>query len=439
MSSDRKREVSAHSRDERKRGVAVRSGKSADVSEPAEASEPGETPEAEETPRPDGPDGLDGQDEASADGNAAADGTTPDSSDRTNGKSASRGAGPGEHADGKGASRAAAPGEGPSGEDASREAAPAERANGKDTSREAGRGEGADGKDATRAAGSGERADSKDTSRQAAPGERANGQDASREAAQGERVDGKDTSRQAGPVERADGGDTSRQGGAGGRGDGEGASREVGRGERGDGESGVEGGTSGGDTPGDGASGKGDAGAGALEAVGEVRDALRELVERFDREDGRAAHRESVIDRLHEENQRLRRGEIESMLEPVRAALYKVHDTLRQAAAAPPGPEQSARLLGDCANEVADALARTGAVRFEVEPGQPYDASRHRPLGVEEVDDPDRAGTVVAVLADGFEMGGRVVRKAGVRVGKSVKSTARRRPERDDGHRRSAR
>ncbi|RFU40739.1 nucleotide exchange factor GrpE [Actinomadura logoneensis] len=170
-----------------------------------------------------------------------------------------------------------------------------------------------------------------------------------------------------------------------------------------------------------------------------MRDALRDLVGRLDREADRAAHRESVIDRLHEENQRLRRGEIEAMLEPVRAALYKVHDTLRQAAASPPEPERAARLLGDCANEVADALARTGTVRFEVEPGDPYDASRHRPVEAVPADDPDRAGTVLAVLSDGFENGGRVVRKAGVRVAKSVKSDARRRTERDDGHRRSAR
>ncbi|MEV5576165.1 nucleotide exchange factor GrpE [Spirillospora sp. NPDC052269] len=184
-----------------------------------------------------------------------------------------------------------------------------------------------------------------------------------------------------------------------------------------------------------GATGTGEAAA----AAREVRDALRDLLGRLDREADRAAHRESVIDRLHEENQRLRRGELESMLEPVRAALYKVHDTLRQAAASPPEPEQAAKLLGDCANEVADALARTGSVRFEVEPGQLYDASRHRPVERVEVDDPDRDGTVLAVLTDGFEKGDRVVRKAEVRVGKSVKSDARRRTERDDGHRRSAR
>lgn len=175
------------------------------------------------------------------------------------------------------------------------------------------------------------------------------------------------------------------------------------------------------------------------DVVEEVRDALRELTGRLGLEADRAAHRESVIDRLHEENQRLRRGELESMLEPVRAALYKVHDTLRQAAASPPEPEQAAKLLGDCANEVADTLARTGSVRFEVEPGQLYDASRHRPVERVEVDDPDRDGTVLAVLSDGFEKGDRVVRKAGVRVGKSAesaKSGARRRAERDDGHRR---
>ncbi|WP_184890518.1 nucleotide exchange factor GrpE [Actinomadura livida] len=158
----------------------------------------------------------------------------------------------------------------------------------------------------------------------------------------------------------------------------------------------------------------------------EVRDALAGLAARLDREHERAAHREAVIDRLHEENQRLRRGELQAMLEPVRAALYRLHDQARRESsrladpgpADPPGPEQTAQLLEAVADDVADALARLGVERFTVEPGAPYDASRHRPVAVTPVDDPMRDGTVTAVQSDGFEQSGKVLRKAAVSVGR---------------------
>jgi molecular chaperone GrpE (heat shock protein) len=156
----------------------------------------------------------------------------------------------------------------------------------------------------------------------------------------------------------------------------------------------------------------------------EVRDALARLTKQLEREHQRAAHREAVIDRLHQENQELRRGELQSMLEPIRTALYRLHDLARQgsdrwSAPAPPEPKDAADLLAAVADEVADALARTGVERFSVEPGEPYDATRHRPVAVEPVTDPALAGAVVAVRTHGFELGGRVVRKAEVSVGKA--------------------
>jgi molecular chaperone GrpE (heat shock protein) len=158
----------------------------------------------------------------------------------------------------------------------------------------------------------------------------------------------------------------------------------------------------------------------------DVRDALAGLAARLDREHERAAHREAVIDRLHEENQRLRRGELQHLLEPVRTALYRVHDQARResgrlaapGAAGPPDPGQTALLLAALADDVADALARLGVERFTVEPGAPYDASRHRPVAVTPVADPLRDGTVTDVRSDGFEQGGKVLRKAEVSVGK---------------------
>lgn len=169
-----------------------------------------------------------------------------------------------------------------------------------------------------------------------------------------------------------------------------------------------------------------DAASGDAAFRAEVRDALAGLTARLDREHERAVHREAVIDRLHEENQRLRRGELRAMLEPVRAALYRLHDQARRESCRlsaadltdPPDPRQTALLLEAVADDVADALARLGVERFTVEPGVPYDASRHRPVAVTPVDDPLRDGTVTAVQSDGFEQSGTVLRKAAVGVGK---------------------
>ncbi|GAA4058680.1 nucleotide exchange factor GrpE [Actinomadura miaoliensis] len=159
------------------------------------------------------------------------------------------------------------------------------------------------------------------------------------------------------------------------------------------------------------------------DAFAGVRDALAALAARLDREHERAAHREAVIDRLHEENERLRRGELQTALEPLRAALYRLHDQARREARRwsepdPPEPAHAAALLAAVADEIADALARSGVERYTVEPGEPFDAVRHRPVAVERVTDPALAGTVLWARSDGFEQGGRVVRKAEVCVAK---------------------
>ncbi|MFC0040233.1 nucleotide exchange factor GrpE [Actinomadura rayongensis] len=158
---------------------------------------------------------------------------------------------------------------------------------------------------------------------------------------------------------------------------------------------------------------------------GEILAALAALGSRLDREHERAAHREAVIDRLHEENQRLRRGELEGALEPLRAALYRCHDLARREARRwagdePPDPAGAAAVLAALADDIADALARSGVERFTAAPGEPYDASRHRPVAVETVADAELDGMITAVSGDGFERDGRVVRKAEVSVARTV-------------------
>jgi molecular chaperone GrpE len=155
--------------------------------------------------------------------------------------------------------------------------------------------------------------------------------------------------------------------------------------------------------------------------LGEIRSALSELTVAVHRETERATHREAVIDRLHEDNQLLRRGELQTMYEPVRTTLYRLHDMIRReserwAAPRPPDPAHIPPLLTAVADEIAEALARSGVERFTVEPGDLYDAARHRPVAAEPVDRPELDGTVVLARTAGFARCDRVVRRAEVVV-----------------------
>jgi molecular chaperone GrpE (heat shock protein) len=152
--------------------------------------------------------------------------------------------------------------------------------------------------------------------------------------------------------------------------------------------------------------------------------AIAALAEQIGREHERSAHREQVIDRLHAENQELRHGLLNEAMTPVRAGLYRLYDVIRREAARRhdsdgPAEQHVPELLDALAEEVADVLARTGADRLPVRPGDPYDPSVHRPVSAEPVE-AGRHGTVVALVSDGFRMEERVLRKAGVVVGKAA-------------------
>lgn len=158
--------------------------------------------------------------------------------------------------------------------------------------------------------------------------------------------------------------------------------------------------------------------------------ALARLTTVIEREHERATHREAIIDRLHEDNQTLRQGELAKMFDPVRNALYRLHDLTRREAERwaeprPPDPAHIAPLLAALTDELAEALARTGVERFVVKPGDPFDPARHRPVGTLRVADPALEGTVATVHTDGFEQGERVARRADVIVAKSAPGDGR--------------
>lgn len=116
----------------------------------------------------------------------------------------------------------------------------------------------------------------------------------------------------------------------------------------------------------------------------------------------RAAHRETVIDRLHEENQRLRDGFGRLLLEPVTADLIRLHDQLTREANRLDGAGQDGRLLRSFTDEVELILDRCGIDTFSAAPGDAFEGGRHRAVGVVPCADESQHNTVAEVVAAGF-------------------------------------
>lgn len=142
---------------------------------------------------------------------------------------------------------------------------------------------------------------------------------------------------------------------------------------------------------------------------------LEEQLAEFHR---RSAHRESVIDRLHEENQRLRSGMERIILEPMITDLIRLHDQLCREVRRLEAGDQDALLLRSFADDIAQILDRCGIELFSASPGDPFEGGRHRPLTIVACDDSSRHNTVAEVIAAGFgeRETGRVRRAAQVRV-----------------------
>jgi molecular chaperone GrpE (heat shock protein) len=165
----------------------------------------------------------------------------------------------------------------------------------------------------------------------------------------------------------------------------------------------------------------GDPGRSIAASLDEIRSLLAGLTETVGRGHERAAHRERVIDRLYEDNQRLRHGELQAAFEPVRAALYRLYDLVRREAARETVDAAHAPvLLAAIADELAEVLARTGVEPMSVEAGETFDPARHRPAGTEDVDDAKLDGTVTRVQRAGFVRGDRIARRAEVIVARAA-------------------
>ncbi|MGH2769192.1 MAG: nucleotide exchange factor GrpE [Actinomycetota bacterium] len=172
--------------------------------------------------------------------------------------------------------------------------------------------------------------------------------------------------------------------------------------------------------------------------VAELRDltvAVAELTERIGQDRDRAAHREAVIDRLHEENQRLKAGETNRILDPILRDLIRLHDELERTARSwagqgDPSPSEVAENFASIALEVELILGRLGVERFSARPGDSFSRHEHRAVGALDADDASLENTVAEVLRSGFRTGERPIRPVEVKIfralpGASTASIAR--------------
>lgn len=112
----------------------------------------------------------------------------------------------------------------------------------------------------------------------------------------------------------------------------------------------------------------------------------------------RSAHREEIINRLHEDNQRLKQGEHRVVLEPVIADLIRLHEQLARQARRTPDDG----MLASFVDEVDEILDRCGIEVFMAAQGDAYRSDRHKPLAVVQTTDPELHNTVAEPIAAGF-------------------------------------
>jgi molecular chaperone GrpE (heat shock protein) len=164
---------------------------------------------------------------------------------------------------------------------------------------------------------------------------------------------------------------------------------------------------------------------GVPELLAELAAGVGQVAERLAEFHHRAAHREAVIDRLHEDNQRLHDGFGRIVLEPVVTDLIRLYDQLDREARRLEAGGQDGQLMRSFAEDVAEILDRCGFEVFSAEVGEPFERGRHRPVEVAACDDEAAHNTVAEVVTAGFfdRDAGRVRRPVRARFYQYSRST----------------
>jgi molecular chaperone GrpE len=129
--------------------------------------------------------------------------------------------------------------------------------------------------------------------------------------------------------------------------------------------------------------------------------------------------RERIIDRLHDDNQKLKQGELQQVLLPVFRDLIRLSDDLKITAANYADREGTEKVANEftCYREtVGDILYRYGVEQIEVAAGESFNPKEHKAVASSPAAGPEQDRTIAKIVRDGFKTEFRVIRNAEVEV-----------------------
>lgn len=138
----------------------------------------------------------------------------------------------------------------------------------------------------------------------------------------------------------------------------------------------------------------------------ELHAAVLQLVAASEKHHQRAAHRESVIDNLHAELEKLRTGERRATVRPLLVAMARLRDDLVKQSSELPDDFDTTRaqnLLYSFADSIEITLEDFGVATYRPEPGDEFDPRRHKAVTSEPTSDGELVRTVAGVRKDGYQ------------------------------------
>lgn len=140
--------------------------------------------------------------------------------------------------------------------------------------------------------------------------------------------------------------------------------------------------------------------------LGELTAAVTQLVAESEKHHARASHRETVIDNLHAELEKLRSGERRGTVRPLLVSVARIRDDLMRQATELPGDFDAVRaqkLLQSFADSIEILLDDYGVSTCTPAVGDGFDARRHKAVSSTPTADAALVKTIASVRRDGYQ------------------------------------
>ena len=125
-----------------------------------------------------------------------------------------------------------------------------------------------------------------------------------------------------------------------------------------------------------------------------------------------ATERERIIDRLHQENQQLKSGELQQAMLPLFRDLIRLHDDLQQTSQRYAGQDnaEAARDFQSYSEAAADILYRYGVERYDAVAGTAFNPKEQRAMAAIPTADESLDRMIAKIVRSGFRTESRNIR-----------------------------